>query len=390
VPEPVLTDSSWFAGVYQQQKTERVKETIEFRNDFVRLFNQVDFSLFRIPHANGVIVGKEGYLYYVEGIFNITGRNVFDPSSYPTQVNEYKILQEYLMDHYGIPLLWVLAPDKAHFYPEYIPSRFLKNLKTPTKYTSYVHFLDEAQVPYLDFNNYFMLMKDTSRYQLYPKNGSHWSSYGAVIAFDSLSRYLQEVYKMKMPEWILDSMVTSQELYDDHGDLSRTMNLIWEPSHPSMDYANYHFTQRDSTYKLNVLFIGDSFFWQWYYPGIIENNFNQFHFWYYSQGVYPESFKKYLNAYTLDLRETIQQYDVIIMLQTMGGYVNLGYGFVERAFCELLYKDRFDYFMNRIRGSEEWYGYVQRKAVNQGLPVETILCREAIYNVSEEIKKQKH
>ncbi len=388
-PKPVFSDSSWFLGNYQQQLTERIKETVGFRNDFVRLYNQVDWSFFNISHASGIIAGKEGYLYYIEGIFNITGRNVFDPAFYTARVNEYKRLQSYLMDQYEIPLLLILAPDKAHFYPEYIPSRFLKKQSTPTKYSSAIHALDEAKVAYLDFNGYFMKMKDTCRFKLYPKNGSHWSSYGAVIAFDSLSRYIMEKYRMKMPERILDSMVSSQVLNDDHGDLSRTMNLIWEPEHPSMDYLTYHFTRLDSTEKPNILFIGDSFFWQWYYPGIIENNFNQFQFWYYNQGIYPESFKKYHNAYTLDLKETIANYDLIIILQTTGGYMNLGYGFMERAFCEFFYKDRFDYYMTQIRNPSEWYKYVKLKAIDQGLPEETILCREAIYNVLEEIKKQK-
>lgn len=386
---PDFFDSFWFSGDYQLQKTRWINETNGFKNDFVRLYNQIDFSLFGLPHATGIIVGKKRYLYYVEGIFNLTGRNVFDSSYYSSTANRYKRLQEFLMDRHGIPLLLILAPDKASFYPEYIPSRFLKNTKTPTKYSSWVHALEDAQVPYLDFNRYFRLMKDTSRYHLYPKNGSHWSSYGALLAFDSLHRYLQKKYNIRLPDRIQEGVNTTQELFDDNRDLSRTLNLIWEPAHPSMDYATYYFTPLDTLKKLNLLVVGDSYFWQWIHPGIIQNNFSHYHFWYYNQGVYPESKKKYLNAYTLDLHETIPHYDLILLLQSTGAYLDIGYGFIERACCEFFYKERLDDYMNQIRNSEKEFARVQQKAADKGLPGETVLCREAISRVFDEIKKQK-
>ncbi|MBN1200102.1 MAG: hypothetical protein JXA23_12165 [Bacteroidales bacterium] len=384
-----FSDSAWFSGDYQIQKTRWINETNGFRNDFVRLYNQVDFSLFGLPHATGIIVGKEKYLYYIEGIFNLTGRNVFDSSYYPSRVSEYKQLREFLMERYGIPLLLILAPDKASFYPEYIPSRFLKNVKTPTKYSSWVCALDHAQVPYLDFNRYFRLMKDTSRYHLYPKNGSHWSSYGALLAFDSLHRYLQKEYDIRLPDRIQEGVNITQELFDDNGDLSRTLNLIWEPDHPSMDYADYYFTPLDTLQKLSVLIVGDSYFWQWYHPGIIQNNFTQYHFWYYNQGVFPESFRHYLNAYTLDLHETIPHYDLILLLQSTGANLDIGYGFIERAYCEFFLKGRLDFYINQIRESDEEVSRLTQKAMDKGLPVETILCREAISRVFDELKKQK-
>lgn len=388
-PEPVFSDSTWFDGSYQAQKTVRLKERVGFHDDFVRLYNQIDFSLFGLSHAYGIVVGKEKYLYYVESIFNHSGKNRLSPAYYPMAVQAYKELQQYLMDQYGIPLIWVIAPNKADFFPEYIPDRYLRDQQKETKYSSYVKYLEYAQADYIDFNNYFLLMKDTSSYNLYPKNGSHWSSFGAVLAFDSLSRWLQQGYTMKMGKRILDTIISSQELNDDHGDLSRTMNLIWEPSHPSMDYATYYYDVVDSTERPNVLFVGDSFFWQWYYPGIIGNNFNRFQFWYYNQGVYPGSFTKYQNAYTFDLLQEIQKYDVIILLQTAGGYMNIGHGFVERAYCEFFYKEKFDTYINQIKSSPEWYGLIQQKSIDKGLPVETLLCQEATYCLFAELKKQK-
>lgn len=388
--DPGFSDSSWLSGDYQWEKSCWINDANGFREDLVRLYNQADFSLFGIPHATGIIVGKEHYLYYVEGIFNLTGRNVFDSTYYPAIADQYKSVQDYLMKQYGIPLLLILAPDKASFYPEYIPSRFMKERKTPTKYSSLVQALDKVQAPYLDFNRYFLLMKDTSRYHLYPKNGSHWSSYGAMLAFDSLRSFLAENCDIRLPDRIQEGVNTTQDLFDDNGDLSRTLNLIWEPAHPSMDYATYYFTPLDTLRKIRLLVIGDSYFWQWIHPGIIQNNFAEYHFWYYNQGVFPESRKHYLNAYTLDFQATIQQFDLILILQTTGAKLIPGYGFIDRAYCEFFYPDRLKHYMNEIRESDQDSSRIGKKAMEEGLPVETVRYREAISRVFNEIKNKKN
>jgi len=49
---------SWFDGSFQQNFDSWLEENIGFRNWFVRLFNQIDFSLFNKLHAAKVVIGK--------------------------------------------------------------------------------------------------------------------------------------------------------------------------------------------------------------------------------------------------------------------------------------------------------------------------------------------
>ena len=58
----LFTNESWMNGTYQSAYSNHINNTLGFRSDLVRLYNQVDFSLFRIPHANKIVVGKKDYL----------------------------------------------------------------------------------------------------------------------------------------------------------------------------------------------------------------------------------------------------------------------------------------------------------------------------------------
>ena len=60
---PVFSWDTWFSGTYQHDKEADKNENFGFRNFFVRLNHQIDFSIFGQARASGVIVGKENYLY---------------------------------------------------------------------------------------------------------------------------------------------------------------------------------------------------------------------------------------------------------------------------------------------------------------------------------------
>ncbi len=380
---------NWFDGIYQQQLSKNIEDSVGFRSDFVRLYTQLDFSLFGLSHANSIGIGKSHYLFYLEGIDNYTGKNRLPPGFIEARVKQYRKLQTYLLEKYGIHFLLIITPDKAQFYPEYIPDRFLRNSKGPVNYSSYIRELDKTGAQYIDFNQYFLAMKDTSSLELYPKNGSHWSSLGALYAFDSLSRYLAQKHGINIPVRVVDTILITNELRGNDGDLSRTMNLIWEPPHPAMSYADYHFSEPEGTVKPRALFVGDSFYWQWKDPFVIDNTFEAPYFWYYSTTLYPDSRKIYTSTFDLDFREHVLNQEIIILIQSMAGSCHLGYGFLERACAELFYPEMIAEYEDVIRTNPEWLKNIEEKAKSLGEPVARVIYREAVYFVNRKVENQK-
>ena len=179
---------SWknlLTGDYQQQFEKNLNDSIGFKPVFVRLYNQMEFSLFAIPHAERVVVGKQDYLYEELYIKGVLGRDYIGNRVVNHRAKQLRELQEKLWKQKHILLLVIFTPDKGTFYEEYIPDRFLTKPKRLSNYLGNKKKLEENQVNFIDFNDWFLKIKDTSRYVLYPKTGIHWSSYGAFLAVDS-------------------------------------------------------------------------------------------------------------------------------------------------------------------------------------------------------------
>src|SRR5512133_3762903 len=59
-PRPEFTLDAFRSGEYQAKMTPHLERTIGFRVEFVRIYNQCDYSFFSIPHAARIIIGNDG------------------------------------------------------------------------------------------------------------------------------------------------------------------------------------------------------------------------------------------------------------------------------------------------------------------------------------------
>ena len=128
-PKPSFSCSTWMAGSYQDNYRLSLEDSVGFKADQVRLYNQIDYSLFSVPHASKMVVGKNGYLFADTYIKGFTGADFVGKRFINDKVNALKFLQEYLWKEKGILVVVVFAPGKGFYYPEYIPDRYLKDRK---------------------------------------------------------------------------------------------------------------------------------------------------------------------------------------------------------------------------------------------------------------------
>lgn len=329
-PPPALSWQSWKTGEYQQQYEKNLNDSIGLKPFFVRAFNQMDFSLFSIPHAERVVVGKKDYLFEELYIKGVLGRDFIGNPVIDRRTKQLRELQEKLWRQKHILMLVIFTPDKGTFYEEYIPDRFLARPKRMSNYRWNKKKLEENQVNFIDFNDWFLRMKDTSRYILYPKTGIHWSSYGACLAADSLSRYLEIRLSARLPRIVRDSIWLSSTTRDRDADIWEGMNLMWRIPTPKMAYMTMHYDKPEGMVKPSALFIGDSFYFIWAYGGYIENLFSNSDFWYYDHDIYNGAVNTGRKVAQVNLLNEIDRQNVIIFLQTNGGYGIVGYNFVDR------------------------------------------------------------
>jgi hypothetical protein len=387
-PRPEFSFSRLKSGDYQAALTPHLDRTIGFHNELTRVFNQCDYSLFSIPHAARIIVGKNGILQIDSHIEAYLGTDFAGGRYIDEKVSRIRYLQDYLWKNKQVRLLVILAPGKGFYYPESIPDRFVKGERGGTNTETYSVKLKEAGVNLIDFNRWLVQLKDTSRHNLYPLTGAHWSCYGAYLGADSLVRYLEKMLGRKLPHMVLDSLVMEPEARKEDDDMDRVLNLIWKHPVPVMTYPVFHHVNDSATPKPAVLFVSDSYYWYWHFNGIIANTFQRDDLWYYDKEVYPDQNTKPTNTGQISLDSALNRQEVVILMQTNGGYGDPGFGFVDRAY-EQYYpgKTRIKIIEDNFRANPGWMEHMKEKAREQNLPLEAVLRNDAIYLYNNEMKR---
>ncbi|MCK9219239.1 MAG: hypothetical protein M0P47_04210 [Bacteroidales bacterium] len=390
-PKPAASCSAFMNGSFQQQYRQNIEDSVGFRPDFVRLYNQIDFSLFSIAHADQIVVGKNNELFSKDYIDGYLGKSVFGKRFMDDKIRMLKYVQNYLWETKRIMVIVMIPPDKGSFYPELIPDRFLKMERHQTNRDYFTKKAHEAGINVLDFNPYFSALKHTSRYRLIPSTGIHWSDYGSYLAADSAIRYFEKEKGIVMPKMILDSIQTSTSPRNLDDDINKTMNLIWNAPHEILAYPCYHFVTDTTRSKPAALFIADSYIWGWYHQPIIKNLFRNQEIWYYDYAVYPESQTKMKYTWEINLREAIERQDFVILFQVGAGNGNPGAGIIDRLYTEYdtTRGNPIRKIENEILKSPSWLSKEKQKATERKLPLAIIVRSDAINLYNTELLKKK-
>jgi len=226
--QPQLTINNWFSGSYQDSLGEYINENIGFRNFFVRLNNQLAFSLFDFARANGVVVGKENYLYERNYIEAHLGEDYIGEELILEKVEQLVKAQEQLKQK-GIDLIIVFAPGKGSFFPEFFPKEERQKTKSVSNYETFSKSIKETPLNFIDFNHWFRDLKGKTAAPLYPKTGIHWSRFGELMAADSLLRYIEKLKDIQLPEYnFTDTVFTKDLAYTDDVRKVSEVNMLEE------------------------------------------------------------------------------------------------------------------------------------------------------------------
>jgi hypothetical protein len=379
---PSFTLSSWFSMKYQNELEPYIEENIGFHNELIRLNNQLDFSLFGKPNAEGVVLGKEGQLFEADYIRAYLGRDFVGDDIIERKTRRLKFLQEHLKREFNTDLIVIFEPGKASIYPEYIPERFNISEKTISNYEAYVGKFNEYGVKYIDLNKYFKSIKDTLLYPAFTKNGIHWSIYSMTFAADSIIQYIENARDIKMPEARIIKWELSDTPQRTDNDVSKTLNLICEPGMETLAYPVYQFSQVPGHVKPMVLVIGDSFYWNIFNTRIPQNLFQNEAFWYFFNKVYPDYYLSPKYVKDLDLGSEVEKQDVVLLTVTERFQYKFDWGFIDELYqlyapsspLEPLYQ-----YQNEVCGFDEWFNSTLRKARQNGQSPGMALYLEALY-----------
>ncbi len=381
VLKPRLGINEWFSGSCQDSLSDYYNHNFGLRPWFVRINNQIDFSLFSKTNAAKIVIGKQGYLYEDNYLHAYEGSDFVGEQAIDSLISSAVRTRDLLKAH-NTDLLIVLAPGKATFFPEYIPHRYSNNIAAQTNYEMIAAKCNEAGLLHIDLNKWFVEMKDTASFPLYPKCGIHWSYYGMYLSADTIVKTIEKIRATDIPDMVLESIEMSDEQRGTDYDIGHTLNLLFPIKTYPMAYPTIAYKGLEKP-KPDVLVIGDSYYWNMYYSGIPSVLFKKLDFYYYNSSIYNDGTNVSAGSTdNIDYINSILQRDVVILLQTDGGLNYFGFGFFDKINNELSEQyldERIEYFKQLILSDPKWTAQVQEKASARGISFEEMLLIDAKY-----------
>lgn len=385
--------SLWDKGEYQEVKEANLAHNFGLRPWLIRLHNEIEFRLMSKMYRQGGLLGKENYLFDLEYVVEYTGESYLGEKAIEEKMNKLQAIKDSLAKR-NILLLVVFAPSKAHYYAEFLPKGY--DIKGEhTHYESMTSACKQRNIPYIDFNSYFLSLKPTTPYPLIPKTGIHWTYYGSALAMDSIFKRMEKEKGVEMADFDWSEMEVSDVPRGSDDDLMQLAGIFTTFKNPPLAYPKLKFIHKEGEKKLKTLTIGDSFLWNIFNSGANENMFGKAEMWLYFNEIKPPKNPPSLDQY--DIRKEMETFDVIIIESTGCNLFRLGFGFIDKAYesyvnpkpsgiDRVVFEQKVAEYMIKIKNSPEWLYNVSLQAEKENVSLDTMIRRNAIYMVNQEQK----
>ena len=335
--KPPLSKHGWINAHFQEDFDKYITDHISGRDFFVRCYNQIRFSMFKIAKTDGVIVGCNNVLFQTGYIESLKGNDSVNLDKVKIDVLQFKDLY-FKLKSLNKSLILVIAPGKASYFKEFIPSPYSDSLKkeADNNYIRYTKELNSCNVPYLDMKQYLLMKKSTETHPLFPKTGIHWSGYAITLVMDTIAKFMERESNYNLDNFkSKPGIVTTTEMRFTDDDIGKAMNLLIPIDNWPMYYPKIVFEKNTNEKKPNLLSIGDSFNQSFFgfYPYFSELFGDNSQYWYYNQVVgWPDSLvTKNINVHSLNLFDEIMKRDIIMVVTTEQNLNNFGFDFFKEA-----------------------------------------------------------
>lgn len=220
---------------------EYVEDRLPFRNELMTLNSAVEYYLFHRSTSDNVIIGKEGWLFYVnkgdgDPLACYQGTNLLSDDELAVMAENLVFWRDYLEER-GMEFVFFIAPNKERIYSEYMPEEYgdpAEEYKVK-QIVDYLRANTDLRVvyPYEEL----MQAKKVVDEPIYYKTDSHWNEIGAYVGASALLKELG----IDMPS-ITDECITIEDPGKAEGDLAKMLYL----SKPMKNVdSNYHVTGYD-------------------------------------------------------------------------------------------------------------------------------------------------
>jgi hypothetical protein len=380
--------NDWFSGAFQADFDSRLEHSIGFRNSLIRTNNQLQYSLFGLANADGVIAGSRGELFEEDYIRAYMGAFFVGESVWEQKAHKLKAIQDSLQK-LGKSMSVVFAPGKGSYYPEKFPAKYRNKERKLSNYNYFRQQLNNKGVHVLDLNAFFLHQKAESRHPLFAQTGTHWSYYGAALAADTTLAYLRWLHGPHIPEMKIQTLKENRPIRHPDDDIWLAMNLLFDPPQNGLVYPTLQFEKMEQQKKYKLMTVGDSFYFNWLSDSIMYYGFDRADFWYYNRFIWDKNGAQTGLTADIDYLPSVMEYDIVLIMITERFHHNFAWLFDHQLYDALFpgKSSRIDYFANNLRVSNDQFMRLEAEARQKGMPIEERIKREAEFLMYEDYQK---
>jgi len=218
VPDPAKMKLANFPLAFERFYNDRLKARI----DLISALSLLKYRAFGVSGASSVLVGKHGWMYFLEqdGLNVIRNRSVLTEEELASWAHSLQERQTWLNNR-RIKFLFVIAPYKSSVYPEFVPAEFTQ-LHRESRADQLVAYLRRnTKVSVLDLRRDLIAAKPLA--EVYFKTDTHWNRLGAFVGYRSIVAKLQEWFPQLKPLELADLRALPN--FRHEGDLAILMGL---------------------------------------------------------------------------------------------------------------------------------------------------------------------
>ena len=347
-PMPELTFNNYQTGDFQQQTEAHLKQQFGCRQPLIRLYNQYLWDFYRKTPVSKeqIAFGKDGWLYEPGAVYDYYQRQFRYYAADSTQMasmlskEAHRLLHlQQVLESHGIHLFVCLVPSKDLVFPEYLPeiqdTTYIGEPKISARFFNEEEFT-RLGITHLNLEQWFLQIKDTADFALFPKTGTHWTRYAALHAADTLIRYMEHLGDINMRNLVIGPTELDNARNPDD-DLESLLNLMRPIPKPKYYYADCMADDDTTATKPKTIVIGDSFWWTIAAQIPLTEIFSETPYWYYNSTVYYDD--RYHSVDEMDLADELLSSDFIVLFYCAAQQYRMNDGFTQKALEALGVKD---------------------------------------------------
>lgn len=375
---------------YQHNFENHSNQHLGFREIFIPVYNQIMWSLYRKTPNKDIRISDDNWMYekwYIDDYYGNRLINYYSSidiakSSIKNKIEKLKLINEKLIES-NTKLIIAILPGKARTYPEHIPDSLKLDIKDAiTDSKLYSEYLSQTNISYIDLAAWFEQLKPQSPYLLFPQTGTHWSTYGSIIAADSIFKFMEKTKGIDMPNIVINSINETTEFKDVDIDMESLMNIILPIKKAPIHYPNISIESHEGKTKPKMIAICDSFWWNIYNLNLNPIFSKQQYYYYYSTVYSPD--KASTNVSELNIVEEVKNTDYVLLMASTAQLCNIGWGFIDEMYNKLVEQDdpsiklaKIEAKKREILGNSEWLESIKNKALEKNITTDSMIQADA-------------